>query len=173
MLLSNLESGENSENYNMVNCDVCELIEKVVRYYERKSSGKKLLFNCDTIDREKTMVEANEHLLYHAFANVVENALKYTPDEGEVEIQCMIGEDESLRVEFRDNGPGIKEKERVFERFYREPSEEEGFGLGLSVVRHIARLHNCQVQIFDRSGGGSIVQFQFGTTEDFPNSPSV
>lgn len=103
--------------------------------------------------------------------NLIINASKYTPEQGEIEI--IIKRTElgiQLRVE--DSGPGINESEydRVFERFYRIDGDRHssgtvGCGLGLAIVRHIAGLHDAEISL-DRSAklGGLTVII------DFPHS---
>jgi two-component system, OmpR family, sensor kinase len=96
--------------------------------------------------------------------NLLDNAVKFTPAGGRVDI--VAGSDAGqvvLRVE--DSGPGIppEERERVFDRFYRAAgSDTPGSGLGLAIVRAIARRHDAQVRL-DRSPtlGGLQVELRF------------
>lgn len=81
--------------------------------------------------------------------NLVDNAVKYTPPEGRVDVAVQIHSGQ-VELSVTDSGPGIAvpSRERVFDRFYRIPgSEAEGCGLGLSIVRRIADLHQAQVEI--------------------------
>ena len=88
-------------------------------------------------------------------ANLVVNALNYTPAPGEVTVRCRSAEGCSL-IEVEDNGPGIAEedRERVFQPFYRVlGSEVDGSGLGLPIVMEIARQHSAEVLIEDARPG--------------------
>ncbi|MBK9143244.1 MAG: sensor histidine kinase [Candidatus Melainabacteria bacterium] len=101
--------------------------------------------------------------LRHLLFNLVENAITYTPNEGEITIS-LSAEPPGLAVE--DTGEGIPEdqRENVFDRFYRiEPSKSIGSGLGLSIVREVARAHGAAVTITEGEGGnGTRVVVSFG-----------
>jgi two-component system phosphate regulon sensor histidine kinase PhoR len=87
-------------------------------------------------------VRADAKALDQILVNLIDNAVKYTRPEGHVWVEAR-EEDDRVRIEVRDDGPGIAEKHRarVFERFYRaDPSrsrEAGGTGLGLSIVKHL------------------------------------
>ncbi len=105
---------------------------------------------------EKLVIEGDPLALRRLLANLVENAIKY----GVRARGRVFAEDGCAIVEIEDDGPGVPaaELERVFEPFYRrEPSrsrETGGAGLGLAVVRSIARAHGGDVTLADRPGGG-------------------
>jgi two-component system sensor histidine kinase TctE len=84
--------------------------------------------------------------------NLIDNALRYTPQEGRVTVRVAADVERELAFfEVDDNGPGIPANERthVLERFYRIlGSNTEGSGLGLSIVREIVQHHNASVDIF-------------------------
>jgi two-component system sensor histidine kinase TctE len=105
-------------------------------------------------------------LLREMLANLLDNALRYTPQGGKITVHLADGEHPRLRVE--DNGPGIppEERERVFERFHRLTANGgSGSGLGLSIVREIARAHGARVWLEDADArGGLCVNIQFGDT---------
>jgi signal transduction histidine kinase len=90
-----------------------------------------------------------------AITNLLDNALRYTPAGGEV--QLAVTEDAgSWRVAVSDTGPGLAadEQERVFDRFYRgRDSKAPGSGLGLAIVREVARLHGGETFIGAGPGG--------------------
>lgn len=92
--------------------------------------------------------------------NLVDNALRYTPAGGRVDVE--VGEAEGwARLTVADNGPGIPPhaRERVFDRFYRlAGTEAPGSGLGLAIVREIVRQHGGRVRLLDTAGGGLTVQ---------------
>jgi len=115
-----------------------------------KRSGSTDLYN----------VNGNETQLTSMFSNLVENAVKYTPPGGRVEVAAETDENEVV-VRVSDTGIGIPEKNlaRIFERFYRvdkaRSKETGGTGLGLSIVRHIAENHGGRVSVESTLGEGS------------------
>jgi len=99
-------------------------------------------------------------------ANLVANALCYTPAGGKVDVSCGIDAG-GVWLEVADNGPGIPadERERVFDRFYRRSGQNpSGSGLGLAIVRTIARRHKAQVRLNDTPGGGLTARIVFPGT---------
>jgi two-component system sensor histidine kinase TctE len=99
------------------------------------------------------MVRGNPVMLKELLSNLIDNALRYTPENGSVTVRVRASVmDEQAILEVEDTGPGIPAAEHahVFERFYRIlGSNAEGSGLGLSIVREIALQHDAQVEIFN------------------------
>jgi two-component system OmpR family sensor kinase len=101
--------------------------------------------------------------LHTLLANLVTNALRYTPPAGRVDVSCGSG-DGMVWLEVADNGPGIPaaERERVFDRFYRRSGQDiTGSGLGLSIVHSIAQRHQADIRLDDTPGGGLRVRVAF------------
>ncbi|HEY6821476.1 MAG TPA: sensor histidine kinase, partial [Burkholderiales bacterium] len=89
-------------------------------------------------------------------ANLLDNAVKYTPPAGRVDVEVR-AEREGALLEVRDTGPGIpaEERERVFDRFYRVPgSAQTGSGLGLAIARRIAQAHGGSIELGDAAPHG-------------------
>jgi two-component system sensor histidine kinase SenX3 len=105
-------------------------------------------------------VQGDETQLTSMFANLVENAVKYTPPEGRVEVAAE-SDGREVVVRVSDTGIGISEEylARIFERFYRvdkaRSKQTGGTGLGLSIVRHIAENHGGHVTVESTPGEGS------------------
>ena len=94
--------------------------------------------------------------------NLLDNALRYTPQGGSVEMAIHAGD--GVMLEVADSGPGIpqEQRERVLERFYRIPGNTQpGSGLGLSIVRRIAELHGAQLELGTSTSGGLRVRVKF------------
>jgi two-component system sensor histidine kinase TctE len=99
---------------------------------------------------EPVSVVGDERLLSEMLSNLIDNALRYGNAPGRVTLMVEGGRQPRLSVQ--DDGPGIplEERARIFERFYRLPSESsEGCGLGLAIVEEIARLHKATVEVSD------------------------
>ena len=97
-------------------------------------------------------------------ANLVDNAIRYTPPGGRVDVSAGAGAGGAPYLEVSDTGPGIPapERERVFDRFYRAPGAgETGSGLGLAIVKAIAERHGAAVSLLDRPGGGLTARVRF------------
>lgn len=104
--------------------------------------------------QESIFIEGDPVGLREMVTNIIENAVIYNQQGGKVTVRISKMSAPTLSVE--DNGPGIPEKERelVFERFYRILRDgAAGSGLGLSIVREIARSHNAKVEVADGAGG--------------------
>jgi two-component system sensor histidine kinase QseC len=103
-------------------------------------------------------VLGDRHALAILLRNLVDNAIRYTPAPGQVEV--VVREvDGEVRLRVVDSGPGLPaaERERVFERFYRVPgSSEPGCGLGLSIVQRIAVLHGARIALAPASASGGL-----------------
>jgi signal transduction histidine kinase len=98
-------------------------------------------------------------LIQRMVANLLDNAIKYTPANGRIDVTVSTGADQSVQIAVKDNGMGIfgKDLEHIFERFYRcDPSRSQaGTGLGLSFVRAVARAHNGDVTVTSAPDEGS------------------
>jgi two-component system sensor histidine kinase MprB len=99
--------------------------------------------------------------IQRAISNLVDNALKWSPDGGTVEIELAGG-----GVSVRDHGPGFAEADlpHVFERFYRADDARAlpGSGLGLAIVRQAAEAHGGEVHAANSPGGGALLRVSFG-----------
>ncbi len=94
--------------------------------------------------------------------NLLDNAIRYTPQGGWVEVVIRAGEGVTLEV--ADSGSGIpqEQRERVLERFYRIPGNTEpGSGLGLSIVKRIAEIHGATISLDSSTSGGLLVRVKF------------
>ncbi len=110
------------------------------------------------------VVDGNEEALRILLANLVDNAIRYIPEAGRIDVRVESGESAAV-LEVRDNGPGIpeEERERVFDRFCRgHGNKEMGSGLGLSIVRNVIEMHDASISLQDaREGTGLLVHIEF------------
>jgi two-component system sensor histidine kinase MprB len=137
----------------LVDLDLDHLVERVVDRARRRT-GHPI-----EVDLEETHLEGRKAMLERAVANLVDNAVKWSPDGEPVEIALHGG-----RLSVRDRGPGIADEDlpRVFDRFYRSESARgmPGSGLGLSIVKRIVGEHGGSVFIESTPGGGATVGFE-------------
>jgi signal transduction histidine kinase len=117
------------------------------------------------IGEKKVFVHGNTGLLTIAVRNLVRNALQYTSEDSEVEIE-LLSNPIGLRV--LDRGSGVPDalKTALFERFNRgaqSNSKSHGSGIGLAIVKSVAESHNAAITIQDRDGGGSVFSFTFSS----------
>lgn len=135
--------------------DVEELLKNVVAQAIPKAEKKKILLNCDT-----TEGKARFDLKWttEALVNIVDNAIKYTNDHGEIHINVTPYQ-MFVRIDIQDNGIGIEEEEipKIFSRFYRadEVSEIEGVGLGLYLARQIITSQKGYIKVTSEKKTGS------------------
>ncbi len=107
------------------------------------------------LEAQEASVPGHAWLLRELLANLVDNAVKYTPPGGAVTIRCGAIESDAF-LEVEDDGPGVSPDQfpRLLERFYRVPGTQgEGTGLGLAIADEIARAHRSQLQLGSGPGG--------------------
>ena len=114
--------------------------------------------SCSVLPAPALWIEGYDSLLFRLVFNLAENAIKYTPAGGKIEITLQ-QQNSSAVLEVKDNGPGIAPdaQEHIFDRFYRgDPAREgSGTGLGLALVRSIVHLHQGQIRVSSTLGEGS------------------
>ncbi len=161
--------------YAMVPVSLAALVRAVVVEHERLAEAQQLDLGVTDAD-ESAVVQGDADALRILLANLVGNALRYTPAGGRVDVACGQNEDGTF-LEVVDNGPGIPaaERERVFDRFYRRHDdnavgigEKSGSGLGLSIVRSIADRHGASVRLSDAQPGDEASGLR--VTVLFPNA---
>lgn len=116
------------------------------------ASGKQIVVQAS---KSANIVTGNALMLSRAVRNIVENAVRLSPAGGQVVLACQAPH----RVDVMDNGPGLSpaEKDHVFRRFWRKDRQSaDHAGLGLAIVARIVRLHQGEIKIEDRPGGGTI-----------------
>jgi signal transduction histidine kinase len=153
--ISALESGSRLAGGQDV--ELGALLRDVVELYEPLAHERDIELILDAPRPQVCKGEAD--LLFQMFANILDNAIKYTPPRGDIRVQLRTtadGTGHSIRVD--DSGPGIPvgERKNVFRRFYRVESsrgEHPGHGLGLSLVQAIAQYHHGTVELAGNQPG--------------------
>jgi two-component system sensor histidine kinase MprB len=140
------------------------IVREAVERTQRRAS--ELRFE---LDLEPTVIEGVPERIARAIANVVDNARKWSPADGEVDVRLRDG---TLTV--RDRGPGFAEKDlpHVFDRFYRAEQARRlpGSGLGLAIVKQAAEAHGGTVSAANAPDGGAIVSVSFGPVLSRPTA---
>ena len=155
--LSRLESGDRPPEWEETLPS--EVAQDVMASFAGLATRKDISLRRE--DRGAPAVVTDPERLRRILENLVDNAVKYTPGGGQVQITTLPGPAGSARVEIADNGPGIapEHQARIFERFYRvdkaRSRELGGTGLGLSIVRHLAEGMGASVSVESEPGRGS------------------
>jgi two-component system OmpR family sensor kinase len=113
--------------------------------------------------RDEVTLSGDEDQLRILINNLVDNAVRYTPPGGEVDVS-VIADEGTVTLEVADSGPGIppQERPRVFDRFYRMPgSAAPGSGMGLSIARRVADAHGASMELATSARGGLLVRVCF------------
>lgn len=143
--------------------DLVAIAREVLSQYSSLAAMRKIAL-APKIEPDAAPIEGEATLLRELIANLLDNALKYTPENGEVSI-ALRNSGGALLLRVQDSGVGIplSEQEHVFKRFYRVlGTGVEGSGLGLSIVAEVARVHCAQVSLRNRSGtSGLCVEVRF------------
>ncbi len=149
--IARIESGTGTEHFAELRLD--ELINDVCDLYEPLASDKQQSLKINLVP---VGIVGDRDLLFQAFANLLDNAVKYTPETGQIHVE-MFRHERWVDVCFEDTGPGIapKDREKVLERFSRleESRHLPGNGLGLSLVHAVAALHRAKLQLKGDTGG--------------------
>ena len=128
-------------------------------------------------DEAQCDLEGSGKELHSAFSNLVSNAIRYTPTDGQVEISFIRTSEGGVALSVRDTGYGIPAQHlpRLTERFYRVSTsrsrESGGTGLGLSIVKHVLGLHHAHLDIESEVGRGSTFTCVFGPERVRPRQP--
>jgi signal transduction histidine kinase len=135
---------------------IASLLTNVVELYEVVAEEKRITVTTDFNGPSDAVVDATR--MRQVFANLLDNALKYTPEGGKVSLACAV-ESGGVIVRVRDSGVGIPpdEQPRIWERLYRgdKSRSQRGLGLGLSLVKAIVEAHRGTVLVQSLPGEGS------------------
>ena len=163
MTISKIELGE--INFNYEDLAPADVLNGIVPLVKAKAAKKKI----EIINNIKAIlcpIRADRDRLSQIFVNILDNAVKFTPDEGKVTIEAKETSD-SVVIDISDTGAGIPQEEiqRLGERFYRVDKTRSrdlgGTGLGLSIVKHLMMAHGGKMEIESQLGRGTKVSLFF------------
>jgi two-component system sensor histidine kinase MprB len=133
-----------------------EIVHGVVARARARTGGVAI-----DVSANPTIVRGAPERIHRAVSNLIDNAVKWSPDNGRIEVEVAGG---ALSV--RDHGPGFEDSDlpHVFDRFYRAGNARSlpGSGLGLAIVRQAAEAHGGTVEAANAPGGGAVVRVSFG-----------
>ena len=156
--IAKIEAGKHHIEFSKVN--LANILQDVVELYEPLASEKEINFSYRA---EPVTIMGDKDMLFQAFANLIDNAIKYTPNGGIV-VATLAPHSGGALLTFTDTGGGISDehKPHVFSRFYRVDScrSQQGLGLGLSLVTAVITLHNGKITLNDHKPNGLIVSVQ-------------
>ena len=161
--ISRLESGE--LKLDLSPFDIVELSREVIDFLEIKAKKKKIKVSFTKSYDRPILIVADKKSIRQVMVNLIDNAIKYGPDQdGKIKLS-FFDMDENILVEVTDNGIGIEQRDipRLFERFYRTDKgrsrERGGTGLGLAIVKHIIEAHGQVINVRSTVGIGTTFAF--------------
>lgn len=149
------------------NVRIKEAVESTFKIVKQKAESKQM--ELSIVEKEPIVIQTDLNRLKQILANLVNNAIVYTPDKGKVTV-TIYKEDENAVIEVSDNGIGIPEDEqgRIFERFYRVDKARSrnsgGTGLGLSIVKYLVENLNGSITVRSKYGLGTTFTLKFPFT---------
>lgn len=150
--IAEVESGARRAGFTAL--DLTTVSADVVEFYEPMAEQKGVALS--TADNASAPMLGDPSLLFEALSNLVDNALKFTPPGGRINVR-IFADDNLQGIEVSDTGPGIPadQREAVLRRFYRSEQSRHtpGSGLGLALVAGVAGLHDMMVRIDDANPG--------------------
>jgi signal transduction histidine kinase len=155
--LAEIDAGMRRSGF--VSLDVSDLAANAVEFYEPAAELKDI--DLKVRSDGPLAVSGDPVLLAQALSNLIDNALKYAPQRGSIEVAVHGRDDLRAEISVSDNGPGIEdsEKTKVMQRFYRGDASRgtPGVGLGLSLVQAVAKLHGSALELRDNAPGLRVV----------------
>ncbi len=168
--LSKLESPDYNPELKPVS--ILDMVTRAVGMILPKAADKQILITTE-FKEEIPPVKADAGSLDQVLTNLLDNAVKYTPVNGQVKVRVFENDKGRIQVDVSDNGLGIEPKyqPRIFERFYRVDKARSrdmgGTGLGLAIVKHIIQLHGGEIWVKSPGNGkGSTFSFTLDVATD-------
>ncbi len=146
--IANIESGKRSQTFSTLNLDT--VLNDIIEFYAPLAEEKNITISSNL---PTATLKGDKDLLFQALANLLDNAIKFTPENGTISIATTKGP----HITISDTGPGISEEDKgkVFDRFFRAETSRHtaGSGLGLSLVVAVIELHKGKITLKDNNPG--------------------
>ncbi len=158
LYLSRGDSGMDKLDIKKV--ELMGLLSKMVEFYRVLAERKNIILDLSTKEGS-FFVQADHSKLEELFSNIIENAIRYTPENGSITIKIAKQKDKHV-ISISDTGIGIPEEEqgKIFERFYRvdkaRSRDDGGAGLGLSIAAMIVKMHKGEIKVKSQPNKGSV-----------------
>lgn len=158
-------------NLNIEKFDINEVIRETIKSFEKIILDKELYMKL-ILAQEKTFVSADRDKIQRVLYNLIDNAVKFTENEGEIMIEVSLSENEKVIVSVEDTGIGISKEERkyVFDRFYKTDLsrglDKKSGGLGLSIAKEFIMAHGESIGIAEKEGKGTKILFTLKKAEE-------
>ncbi|MCK4364071.1 MAG: HAMP domain-containing histidine kinase, partial [Candidatus Aminicenantes bacterium] len=154
-----------AKTYNFQNAEIQLIVRETVKLflYRLESDGFILQTN---LPENPILLEIDKDAVKQALTNLIDNAIKYSSDKKDIVIQ-VLEKEKQVEIQVKDKGLGIpsKEREKIFEGFYRHAEASrhnpKGAGLGLKIVKHIMEAHKGEVKVVSQPSRGSIFSLIF------------
>ena len=156
---------------NLERFDINELIRDTVRSFDKTAADKKMYLKL-ILEEKETFVLADRDKIQRVLYNLLDNAFKFTPDEGQITVEISSLENQKVLVSVEDTGIGIPEEDKkyVFNRFYKTDSSrgmyKESGGLGLSIAREFINAHGESIGIVKSDETGTKFLFTLKKAEE-------
>ena len=158
------EAQSDKMTVDLCDFDINELIKNVVQRFEPRLLEKEIDLSL-TFEKEKSYVLADPDKIGRVVQNLVDNAIKFTQQNGKIEIETEHGEDDFLHIMVRDSGKGIsaEDQKHVFERFFKTDSSrgeyKKGGGLGLTIAKEFVKANGGAIHVSSEEGKGTEFDF--------------
>lgn len=160
LLISRIENDQFARTDKI---NIKALLEEVMEELMHRVEARELDFKLD-LSADIVVPQMNHDLIFQLFYNLINNAIRYNKEGGAITITAQQTPDASWTVHIKDTGIGIPSEElgTIFNRFKKSNrGEEEGYGLGLSIVKSIAQYHNIRIDVHSETGKGTVFSVVF------------
>ncbi|MAI06886.1 MAG: hypothetical protein CBC47_07080 [Alphaproteobacteria bacterium TMED87] len=158
--LLRIARAEASLKNNFKEINLSEIVNSAIELYLPLSEEEKISLTINISENQKSW--GDPHLVAQAIANLIDNAIKYTPEEGRITVE-LYSKPDGIYFFISDTGPGIPEilHEKVLERLYRidDSRTSSGSGLGLSLVNAVVKSHKCKLNLQNLDPGLKVTIF--------------
>ena len=166
--LARMEAG--AEAFTMEAVELGPIVTGCLSRHRARATAKQQTLDCE-LPEEEQIAWGDQEAIHQILDNLVDNAVKYTPEGGHIRVRCF-GQEDMVCVQMIDDGIGIPEQDlpRIFERFYRvdkaRSRELGGTGLGLSIVKHLVQAMQGSIQAQSQLGKGTTFSIRLPRAPD-------